>query len=166
MAMTSASFMGMGGYTTVLLTKLDKIDCSQVLSAVLKADRELLGHIKMGPSADNREVNWIEDELIGATFEAVGVSSILVSIPVPLENGLQSSMFRVKTIIKPVSSEDYLQVSAWTASTLTVAAYPTSGTFTTTSATCTFQIVASPYADLDDASSDISQGRTKLYAGL
>ena len=161
MALTSASFMGVGGYTTVLLTKLDKIDCSQVLSAVLKADKELLGHIKMGPPAENREVNWIEDELVGCQFEAVGVSSILVSIPVVLTDPYQSALFRVKGIIKPVTSEDYVQITSYTTSALVVTAYPVSGTFTTTSATCTWQVVAMPYADLDDASSDISQARSK-----
>ena len=70
MALTSASFMAEGGYTSSLATKLDKVDCSAVLSAVLKADRELLGHIKMGPPAENIETNWIEDELYGVVSAA------------------------------------------------------------------------------------------------
>jgi hypothetical protein len=41
MAISSTSFMSAGVWGSALLTKLDKVDCSQVLSAVLVADREL-----------------------------------------------------------------------------------------------------------------------------
>jgi hypothetical protein len=51
--------MAEGGFSSALLTKLDKVDCSQILAAVLKADRELLGHIKMGPVAENIEVETV-----------------------------------------------------------------------------------------------------------
>ena len=62
MALTSTSFMAApGGFSSTLSVKLDKVDCSQVLAAVLKADKQLLGHIKMGSAASNIEVNWIED---------------------------------------------------------------------------------------------------------
>lgn len=60
MALASTSFMAApGGFSATLSNKLDKIDCSQVLSAILKADKQLLGHIKMGMPATNIEVNWI-----------------------------------------------------------------------------------------------------------
>jgi hypothetical protein len=63
MAFTSTSFMsGPGGYTdisTTMAAKLDKIDCSQILSAVLLKDTAILGHIRMGAPANNIEVNWI-----------------------------------------------------------------------------------------------------------
>ena len=82
MAIASGAFMAApGGFTEVYLsTKLDKIDCSQVLAAVLKADRQLLGHIKMGAVAHNVEFNWIEDELNAVTFEAMSPLSISISI--------------------------------------------------------------------------------------
>jgi len=61
MALTSTAFMAApGGFSATLSNKLDRIDCSQVLSAVLKADKQLLGHIRMGPVAANIEVNWIK----------------------------------------------------------------------------------------------------------
>ncbi len=79
MATTSTSFMAApGGYGSILASKLDKIDCSQVLAAVLKADRQLLGHIKMGPAAQNIEFNWLEDELNAVQFE--GYTSVSGSI--------------------------------------------------------------------------------------
>ena len=160
MALTSAAFMGMGGYTTVLATKLDKIDCSQVLSAVLVADRQLLGHIKEGPAANNVEVNWIEDELIGATFSGSGTVSTSVIVS-GLSSAQVDAMFRAKTLIKPASSEDIYRVDTIDGdSALEVTIYA-SGTHATHSGAQTWVIVGSPYSDLDDASDDISQERTK-----
>ena len=64
MALTSTAFMAApGGYSTTLSVKLDKVDCSQVLAAVLVQDKALLGHIKMASAGGNSEHNWIEDEL-------------------------------------------------------------------------------------------------------
>ena len=58
--MLSTNFMtGPGGYSTTLSNKLDKVDCSQVLAAVLLKDTALLGHVRMGTAAENIEVNWI-----------------------------------------------------------------------------------------------------------
>ena len=160
MAMTSASFMGMGGYTTVLVSKLDKIDCSQVLSAVLVADRQLLGHIKMGPTANNPEVNWIEDSLIGATFDAWTSTTLSVSL-IGLSVAQVTQMFRAHTIIKPVSSEDQFVITALDGgSALEVTVY-SSATHVTHSTTQKWIIVGSPYSDLDDASGDVAQSRTK-----
>lgn len=60
MALASTAFMaGPGGYSATLAGKLDKIDCSQVLSAVLLKDTALLGHVRMGAPAESIEVNWI-----------------------------------------------------------------------------------------------------------
>ena len=60
MALASTAFMaGPGGYGTTLSSKLDKLDCSQVLAAVLKADTGLLGHIRMGVAGTTIERNWI-----------------------------------------------------------------------------------------------------------
>jgi len=160
MAMTSASFMGMGGYTTVLASKLDKIDCSQILSAVLVADRQLLGHIKMGPTSSNVEVNWIEDSLIGATFDALSSVSVSVSLK-GMSVAQVTQMFRAKTLIKPVSSEDIYRVDTLSGgSALQISIY-SSGTHATHNTTQKWMVVGMPYSDLDDASSDISQSRSK-----
>jgi len=160
MAMTSASFMGMGGYTTVLVSKLDKIDCSQVLSAVLVADRQLLGHIKMGPTANNPEVNWIEDSLIGATFDAWTSTTLSVSL-IGLSVAQVTQMFRAHTIIKPVSSEDQFVITGLDGSSALEVTVYSSATHVTHSTTQKWIIVGSPYSDLDDASGDVAQSRTK-----
>lgn len=57
MALASTAFMAApGGHEpTTLANKLDKIDCSQVLAAVLLADKELLGHIKVQGAVHNLE---------------------------------------------------------------------------------------------------------------
>lgn len=61
MAMTSTQFLAApGGWTSTLANKLDKVDCSQVLAAILLSDKELLGHIKMGDVGRNIECNWIK----------------------------------------------------------------------------------------------------------
>jgi len=57
MALASTAFMAApGGFSATLSSKLDKIDCSQILRAVLVADKQLLGHIRMGATAHNIEV--------------------------------------------------------------------------------------------------------------
>ncbi len=161
MAMTSASFMGIGGFSSALLTKLDKIDCSQILSAVLLADKELLGHIKEGPPAANIECNWIEDELVGQQFNAIIISSTAVSVVGLGTSASLERLVRTKSVIQVSGSLGYAQVVSTTgASLITVAAY-SSTSFTTGTATLIFTVIGSPYSDLDSASSDISQARTK-----
>lgn len=171
MAMVSADFMtGTGAWGSALLTKLDKIDCSQILSAVLVADKELLGHIKMGPSADNIEVNWIEDELVGATFQAMvgNNASISVSLGATTYTSNQvDAMFASNTIIQPDGCDFYLQVQAIDGcSCLETLLYPATGSLVFSTAGCatsavTWRIIGKPYSDVADASDDIAQARTK-----
>lgn len=165
MALTSASFMAEGGYGSALLTKLDKIDCSQVLAAVLKADRELLGHIKMGPAATNIECNWIEDELEGTVFQGTTTTSATMHVVGLGTSASLDNMFRYKTIIKPLDGEWYFQVTTTSAASMlgggVYASTSHVSTATATSTSETFIIVGNPFADLDDASNDISAGRAK-----
>ena len=161
MAMTSASFMGIGYYVTTFLSKLDKIDCSQVLSAVLKADKELLGHIKMGPAAENIDVFWIEDALVGCTFEghtSVSTSIALIGIST---SAIADATFRAKMIVQKVGSEIYYRVDALDGTSALETTIYASGTHVTESTTATWIIVAAPYSDIDSASNDISQLRAK-----
>ena len=170
MALTSASFMGLGGYSTVLLTKLDKIDCSQVLAAVLKADKELLGHIRMGPPVHNVEHNWIEDELVGNTFYAT--CTVSASIQCSAWFSTSASLERVVTsdcIVMRDGGEWYAQVTGTTAGSVILATTYGSTTHVATSlwglggvsVSAKFMVVASPYSDIDDASDDRSQSRGK-----
>ncbi len=170
MAIASGNFMAAPGmFTTTLANKLDKIDCSQVLAAVLKADRAILGHIKMGPPARNIEFNWIEDDLNAVTFEAHTSASTSVSVMGFTATGSLEKMIRTGTLIAPrdsvfPSANDYILrvASLVNQSSLFTASYGNTE-FTTTSATCTWYIVANPYGDSDDASDDISKARVKRY---
>jgi len=170
MAIASTSFIAApGAYGTTLGAKLDKIDISQVLSAVLKADRALLGHIKMGETAKNVEFHWLEDELNAVIFE--GGSSVSGSVAVV---GLDTSaslayIARDGALIGVHDSTEsgvmnfVLRVTGRAgASTLLTASYG-STTYTTVSTTCNWMVISQPYEDILDASSDISKLRTKRW---
>ena len=169
MAMTSTQFMAApGGYGSILASKLDKIDCSQVLSAVLKSDRQLLGHIKMGPSAKNIEFNWIEDMLNAVTFE--GCTSASGSVAVSGFTGTASiqMMIREGALITPrgpgsnsVSVDFVLRVTSVIANTNLITASYGSTVWLCASATMTWYVISQPYQDIIDASEDISLLRTK-----
>lgn len=165
MAMTSASFMAEGGFGSALLTKLDKIDCSQILSAVLTADRELLGHIKEGPAADNIEVNWIEDELVGCTFEGNTTTSATLHPSTFSGSASLERMIASNALIKPINGTWYARVTSNTGASIISITLLNSTTHVSTAgagvSTETFVVVGTPYADLDSASNDKSQSRSK-----
>ncbi len=162
MAMTSASFMAEGGYSTTLTTKLDKIDCSAVLSAVLLKDTAILGHIKMGPPAANIEVNWIEDELSPAYILASsgGATTMTASTGKYTTTSL-ARFLRTGTLLQP-SGKEFLVRMTTTASKesgITIAVY--GGVAKTTWSMTKCYIVAQPYKDISSASNDMSQTRAK-----
>ena len=163
MAMTSTQFMtGPGGvnYAT-LIKKLDKVDCSAVLSAVLQADKALLGHIKMGPVASNLEVNWIEDELNPAYIVASSSATNKVTLVGTWTSTSLIRVVRKYSILQPANAEWAVQVTSSTgsATTLTVANY--GSTVWASVSNTKLYIIAAPYADISDASDDRSQQRTK-----
>ena len=172
MAMTpSTGFMIETMWTSTLASKLDKIDCSQVLAAVLKGDRELLGHIKMGPPAHNIQVDWIEDSLNPCTFEAYSaeVSTTMTLITSFSSTASVQNIVREGAIIAPfapanASGADFLlevtSVHTTTGIDTAQGAYG-STVWTTVDTTTTWLVVAQPKKDTDDASSDISLARTK-----
>jgi hypothetical protein len=157
-----------GAYGSALASKLDKVDCSQVLAAVLKADRQLLGHIKMGSPANNIEFNWIEDSLNAVSIE--GYTSVSGSIIVVGMTGSASlynvvrdnSLLVLKDPYDCTPSAHYVLSVTNTigASTITTASYG-STTYTTASCTATWYVISQPYGDSSDASSDISMLRVK-----
>jgi len=169
MTMTSTAFMAdLGGYTSVGITKLDKIDCSQVLSAILLGDRELLGHIKMGAPAHNIRVDWIEDELQPCTFEAYSseVSTTLTFITSFTATTSAAAMIPDGAMIAPIdpaNGTDFVMrvTSVLTSAGCKLAATWGSTTWTTVDTTTVWQVIAKPYDDSSDASSDISKARTK-----
>lgn len=161
MAITSTAFMAApGGFSSTLSVKLDKVDCSQVLAAVLKADKQLLGHIRMGATAHNIEVNWVEDELNPAYV--IGDSTVSTSIHCSAYGTASlQRILRLGAILQPNGKENLMRVSATVAAnTLTTTIYgSTEHTAFTTATKC--YIVAMPYSDISDASEDVSVTRTK-----
>jgi hypothetical protein len=167
MAIASGNFLAApGAFTTAWSTKLDKIDCSQVLAAVLKADRAILGHIKMGPTAHNIEFNWIEDELNAATFFATMTNSVTVSLYTFTASASLHQIVRDGALIAcrdsaTASANEWVgKVTSGTEVELVTATYGNT-VHTSTSVTCTFYCISNPYGDSDDASSDISKLRVK-----
>ena len=155
MAMASGIFMAApGGFEEVYLsTKLDKIDCSQVLAAVLKADRQILGHIKMGAVAHNIEFNWIEDELNAVTFEAMSALSVSITIfgftgTASLERivrpGALVAISRLGAANSSLCVDSILRVTSVLDESILVTASYGNTTFTTTSVTCSYHVIAMP----------------------
>lgn len=169
MAIASGAFMAAPGmFTTALASKLDKVDCSQVLAAVLKADRAVLGHIKMGPPARNIEFNWIEDDLNAVTFNAHNLTSTSVSVEgFTATTSLEDLVVRGGSVVAPRNSTSagcnemlLLVTSVENESILFTSMYGNT-TYATCATTCEWVVVAQPYSDSSDASSDISKARTK-----
>lgn len=165
MALASGNFMtGTGGYGTTLSTKLDKVDCSQVLAAVLLADKQLLGHIRMGAAGTTVEHNWLEDELSPAYVLGQTGASTTVTIVggIPATSTSLRRVVRDNAILQPSGSQWLFQVATNNATTLTGATYGnTTAAYATSDTTTKMYIIANPYTDVDSASDDISQTRSK-----
>lgn len=169
MAIASGSFMAApGAYSSLLATKLDRIDCSQVLSAVLMADRALLGHIKMGPTAHNIQFDWIEDTLHSVTFEGCCTSSVSVSVPsgwvssTSLVNAIRkNSIITMKEGCGSTENSFYLKVTSVTTTILLTTVLYGSAAHVVATTTATWMVVAQPYGDSSDASDDIAIIREK-----
>lgn len=170
MAIASGDFMAAPGmFTTALASKLDKVDCSQVLAAVLKADRAILGHIKMGAVAKNIEFNWIEDDLNAVVFSAHNLTSTSVSVDgFTATTSLEGKVLRGGSIIAPRNSasagcnEMLLLVASVVDESILYTSMYGNTTYATCANSCDWIVVAQPYGDSSDASSDISKARTKL----
>lgn len=165
MALSATDFMAApGGFVSAKADKLDKIDCSQVLAAVLKADKELLGHIKMGGVAHNIECHWIEDQLVTNRFNGtigsaaawttiVGVSGYTGTVSL-------AAVVRENAIVQAEGFDWYFKVtSAFAAGDILGATYASGTEVSVTDAY--WNVVAQPYADNADASEDISLARDK-----
>lgn len=158
---TSTGFMAApGGFSTTLSAKLDKVDCSQILRAVLIADKQLLGHIKMGIPGKNIQVDWIEDQLNPAFVKCSGSANNIITCSTGYTTASLQRFLRKYTVLNPAGTEVYVQVSATlTGETPTIAAYGSTTWASWTMTKC--YIVAQPWADIDSASSDASLSRTK-----
>lgn len=163
MALASTAFMaGPGGYSTTLAGKLDKLDMSQVLSAVLLKDTALLGHIRMGAPATNIEVNWLEDELNPAYVLASSGGATTMTVSTGKYTTASLARFlRTGTLLQPAGTEFLVRMSSTASleSGITIAVY--GGVAKTTWAMTKCYIVGQPYTDITSASSDMSQARSK-----
>lgn len=160
MSLTSTAFMAApGGFSATLSNKLDKIDMSQALAAVLKADKQFMGHVRVGRTAHNIEHNWIEDELNPAYIlaKSAAVGSIVAS---QYSTASLQRILRGNALIQPAGTEQVIQISTITKQTITGAIYG-STTYAAFASNTKCYIIGQPYADIDDASSDISVTRTK-----
>jgi len=158
----STGFMAApGGFSATLSNKLDKIDCSQILSAVLLADRQVLGHIPMGKVAHNIEVNWIEDEL-NATY-IVGSSAGSTAIETTGKSvATLNRILRSNSILRVNGTSTLFRVAGTCDATdsISVALYASTAHTAWTTGTKIY-VVAAPKGDIATASDDISLARTK-----
>ena len=165
MSLASLAFMTRtGGYTTTLANKLDKIDCSQVLAAVLLKDTALLGQIKVGSAGTTVEHNWIEDELNSPYFYAKAAASTKVTIVATkgITTAMVANIARKYSIVQPANSEWVAQLTGTNSNGITCATYgKTTGRFAAVSTVTKFWVVGQPWIDNGDASSDISKSRGK-----
>lgn len=162
---TSLAFMTRtGGYTTTLANKLDKVDCSQVLAAILLKDTALLGQIPVGPAGTSVEHNWIEDDLNSPYFYAKAAASTKVTIIATkgITTAMVANIARKYSLVQPSGSEWVAQLTGTNSNGITCATYgKTTARYAPVSTVTKFWVVGSPYRDIDSASNDISKSRVK-----
>lgn len=165
MSLASLSFMTRtGGYTTTLANKLDKLDCSQVLAAVLLKDTAFLGQIPVGPSGTTVEHNWIEDDLNSPYFYGKAAASTKVTIIATkgITTAMVANIARKYSLVQPAGSEWVAQFTGTNSNGITCATYgKTTGRFAAVSTVTKFWVVGQPWKDNTDASNDISKSRSK-----
>jgi hypothetical protein len=131
-----------------------------VLAAVLLADKELLGHIKVQGAVANLEHNWIEDELNPAYIIASSSNAATATVTTPAATASLQRVMRKYALLQPAGTEIAVNVTATISKmTLTVAAYASTTWASWTATKC--YILGMPWADIDDASYDTSVTRTK-----
>lgn len=166
MALSSLAFMTRtGGYTTTLANKLDKVDCSQVLAAILVKDTGLLGQMKMGSAGTTVEHNWIEDELNSPYFYAkIAASNKLTIIATKgITTAMVANIARKYSLVQPRGSEWVAQITGTNSNGITCATYgKTTSRFAAVTTVTKVWVIGSPYRDIDSASSDISKTRSKM----
>jgi len=170
--MVSTDFMTGTGVSNIrtVRSRMDKIDISSVLNALLIKDTTVLGMIGMKGVAKNTEHRWLEDDLnstvfYGSTSGAAGATFTL-KITSPSTTAALLKIARNDTIFTPENGEWYGKFSAApTATSQTVGRYGAlstvfATTFATAAAGTKFYVVGMPKKDIDTASTDISKTRT------
>lgn len=141
-------------------TNLDKIDCSDILAAILLSDTSILGQIPMKGSAKNIEHKWVEDSLNAVSFTAKSAASTTLTISAPSASSNVLRIMRTYAIVYPESGEFHMRLpSAPVTGSNTVTTMQAS-TWSAVSTSTTWYVAAQPKPDIDAASSDISKART------
>ena len=157
MALASTAFMAAPG---LYGTNLDKIDCSDVLAAILLSDTSILGAIPFKGQVQNIEHFWIEDSLNAVSFTAASAASTSLTISAPAASSNVLRILRTYAIVYPSTGEFRMKLGAAPVTGSNVTTTYGSTTWAAVTST-TWYVAAMPKADISDASSDISSARTR-----
>lgn len=184
MSMSTSMFMTAYGVTADTQQQ-DKLDCSDVLSAILLKDTAILGQIPLKGVVNNTETSWFEDSLNACTFSgamfsltestqsAIGYLTVAAAFTAARMNRI----IRPGAILRQESINTLFQVGAYTQAaatisitvysslTLCASAYPTTSIWVDSSASTALHsrwfVVGMPKGDISVYSDDISQGRVR-----
>jgi len=189
MALASTGFMAAPGLTGNT-DQLDRLDVSDVLSAILLKDTATLGQIPMKGTVENTETFWFEDALnlailsgcVYSATETIGgagdilwnfTSSIGANTSARVAAAFKAggiwrteglpTLFRV--VADPSGTGNSVTMSVYSSTTITTSAYPTTTIYVSgagsNSMHMRFFFVAQPKPDTSVYSDDISIARTK-----
>jgi len=132
-----------------------------MLASIMLKDTAFINEVKYGGTCKSTKYEWIEHSLNACKFtgRTTGSTAIVISTPA---TALLAGIMRTNCIIAPEGKEHLYKLTATTPTTATSNTVTIYGS--TTHATCaagtTFYVIASPKADVADASTDISKART------
>jgi hypothetical protein len=141
-------------------TNLDKIDCSDILAAILLADTSILGHIPIKGTAKNIEHKWVEDSLNAVSFTAKSAASTTLTISAPAATSNVLRILRTYAIVYPETGEFYMRFPSAPVTGANTVTTMQASTWAAVSTSATWYVAALPKPDIDSASSDISKART------
>ncbi|MHC4278289.1 MAG: SU10 major capsid protein [Planctomycetota bacterium] len=163
MALTTSAWMAAPGLIADA-NQFDKLDVSDVLSAVLLKDTATLGQIPMKGTAKGVEHYWIEDSLNFMAFSAQmssGSATIEVDDADISTTAQLARVIRTGALLMPEGQEFVLQVIDHSSVSITTTVLGSLAWTASLTATTRFFVVGQPYMDELDASPDISRGRTR-----
>ena len=159
MSLASTAFMAAPG---LYGTNLDKIDCSDILAAILLKDTSLLGEIPIKGVFKNIEHFWIEDKLNAVYVTGISTASNKLYISTPASTANVIKILRTNAIVYPETGEFRLNFGSAPVTGLnTVAIYGNTTWAATITVGTKWFVAALPKADIDAASSDIAAARTR-----
>lgn len=172
MALISTDFMTATG---LYGTYNDKIDCSDVLSAILLKDTATLGQIPIKGTVKNIEHFWLEDTLNGCLlFGSISVGASADNAYLMQRNVASSKIHKLvvgnHTILRQEGYATHLFKAPMGVSSSTTISLVPYGSMSTSSdalvsaangTSTRWFIVGKPFTDEEDASGDISGARTR-----